>query len=237
MSRSEAPQIDRITACTIQQLLINNYYYHEENNHKSFGEFGTFIQKDEKKIIITDKDISFVKDYIDFNHQKNLEQDTEQEKIEKHIEFKKVYITNRNIDKGNIAHYYLSFIFYGTNDEKKLAKKRTISYYGNLVSTTEIEKLITKVNKFIVEQEYLFSKKKWTNIFTEHTIYSSIGAELRLDRMMVDEHNKEIYIVDYKTGEIYTQNQIDQYIEAIKSKGIVKKNNYKVDGDFFIVEI
>ncbi|MCK4654917.1 MAG: PD-(D/E)XK nuclease family protein, partial [Candidatus Cloacimonetes bacterium] len=63
------------------------------------------------------------------------------------------------------------------------------------------------------------------------------GKEFRIDRMMVNTKNKEILIIDYKTGAHYEEEQLDKYEEIIEKLAVVKKDKYSVKTKFVEVRI
>ena len=83
----------------------------------------------------------------------------------------------------------------------------------------------------------IFSSQKWDKVFTEYSIFSPDGQEFRLDRMMVNEQTKEVKIIDYKTGEIYDESQVENYINILKNLAFVQSGGYNVSGDFADVNL
>lgn len=221
----------------ICQLLAKKNILKEIDANQAYGKIGQLIPKQEITEFSQAKNFSFIKEYFDVDRSLYLVEDNQKLEREKQVDFKKMYIEDKSIEKGNIAHYYLSFIKYNTDEERKFAAARTISFYGGLLPELEIKNLIKKVDEFIEQKSELFSEKKWNKIFTEYTIFNPEGQEYRLDRLMIDEQNKEILIIDYKTGEIYDEKQVENYKEAVKSLNVVKENGYQVNGRFEEIEI
>ena len=146
-------------------------------------------------------------------------------------------MTDRHIEKGNIVHYYLSFIKFNTEQERYFARSKTIGNYGGLMPVEKIESLILNVNEFMAQNPELFSSKKWDTVFTEYTIFSPEGQEFRIDRIMVNERSKEVKIIDYKTGEIYDEKQIKNYVNILKQLEFVQREDYSVSGDFVEIDL
>lgn len=117
----------------------------------------------------------------------------------------------RNV--GNIVHYFLENISYGDEEEIEKSKKKTFSKYGALLGEEKIEKEILtdeKIKNIFENNREIFSRK-WDIIYNEYSIYSEKDSKLyRIDRLMIDNENKEIFIVDYKTG-TYEEEQIETY--------------------------
>ncbi len=135
----------------------------------------------------------------------------------------------RNI--GNIVHYFLENIKYGEKEEIELALKKTFSKYGALFGEKKLKEEILseeKINKIFKNNPDIFSKK-WDIIYNEYSIYSEQEKKLyRIDRLMIDNKTKEIYIVDYKTG-TYEEEQLKNYKELVEFElSRIKEKNYTV---------
>lgn len=121
------------------------------------------------------------------------------------ISFKEVYLDNRQALWGDIAHYYLSFIKRDLPDEHNMATRQSISRYGSLVPKAKLEELFISIRTALMEHSYLFSPD-FDKIYCE----LEIGSH-RIDRLMIDSKAMLVVIVDYKTGYIYEQDQLDIY--------------------------
>ena len=135
----------------------------------------------------------------------------------------------RNI--GNIVHYFLENIKYGEKEEIELALKKTFSKYGALFGEKKLREDILseeKIEKIFKNNPDIFSKK-WDIIYNEYSIYSEQEKKLyRIDRLMIDNKTKEIYIVDYKTG-TYEEEQLKNYKELVEFElSRIKEKNYTV---------
>jgi len=208
-----------------------------ENTYKSTGTIGNLGKVPDKQQPDLSKDYSFLKKYINFDKSKYLKIDSKQLKRDEYINFSSVYLKDHDIDKGNIIHYFLSFIKYGSAEEIEFAKKKTTGYYGNLIPEITILDLLTQVTEYLKKNLTGLFSDKWNRILTEYTLFGPTGKEYRLDRLMIDQKNKEIQIIDYKTGEYYEQEQINEYINAVKFLPIVQKENYKVIGKFIEIPL
>ena len=151
--------------------------------------------------------------------------------------YKKSILDDRNILKGIIAHYYLSFIFEDTNDNRQKALNRTIADFGGLYSKNKIIEISKKIKAFLKKENEYFQYKNWDRIFNEHIIFDADGKEYRIDRLLVNTKKKEIMILDFKTGEDFDEKQIAEYKRIIEELPIVKRENYKVDAKFLYIEI
>lgn len=136
----------------------------------------------------------------------------------------------RNV--GNIVHYFLENISYGDEEEIEKSKKKTFSKYGALLGQEKIEKEILtdeKIKNIFENNKEIFSRK-WDIIYNEYSIYSEKDSKLyRIDRLMIDNENKEIFIVDYKTG-TYEEEQIETYKNLVYNSlmKIGAEKNYSI---------
>lgn len=139
----------------------------------------------------------------------------------------KLYINGIQLEKdktiGLAIHYYLEHIEYGTEDELKYANKVVKNRYGNILGPNKIKEVIKKTENFIKNNNYYFSEK-W-NIFNEYELEDKEN-KYRIDRLLIDEKDKTILIIDYKTGNKKERKQLDNYKKIIKNK--LNENNMSV---------
>ncbi len=141
---------------------------------------------------------------------------------------------HRHTDRGNVVHYYLSWIIHATLSELEHARQRTLVHYGNLLDGQDIAQLLDHTDDMIKSHEWLF-EDRWNPVFTEYTLFyrpKSIAnfpgeKEIRIDRLMIDHSAKIIQIVDFKTGD-YEEEQLDAYKEAIEQLSFVQEKQYIV---------
>jgi ATP-dependent exoDNAse (exonuclease V) beta subunit len=150
--------------------------------------------------------------------------------------FRRVYLENKQSLYGDLAHYYLSLIKYGEGREKSYARKRTLAKYGNRIPERAIREAIAKLNLFIDENKTLFDRK-WSLILTEKTVFDKYGREQRIDRMMIDENEKRILLVDYKTGSVNEKDQLARYKRIIEDMPRVQEGNYHIATEYIEVRI
>ncbi len=232
LMNSETIQAEQIILYATYHFFKQKNLLHHENNFKSSGTIGHPGKTQQKTLHSSAKDYSFLNKYIDFDNSKYLKLDEDRLKRDEYINFSSVYLKDRDIDKGNIIHYFLSFIKYGSKEEIVFASQKTIGYFGNLIPENTIQELLKQVTEYLKNNLTGYFSDKWDRVFTEYTLFSPAGKELRLDRLMIDQNNKEIIIIDYKTGEYYEQEQMYEYLDAVNSLPIVKKGDYKVIGNF-----
>ena len=117
--------------------------------------------------------------------------------------------------EGLAAHYYLEHIRYNRPQEREYAQRMVLSRYGNILGPERMEKLFNRLDGFIEKHPLLFSEK-W-EVFTEYGIFEGENF-YRLDRLLVDREKKEIFIIDYKTGEEGKADQLDKYCQLIAAR-------------------
>lgn len=203
---------------------------------REHGERGQISAAAEVPESTPEDDVSFLHDYVNSDRKHMLEMDKERLEMESHVDLKTVFLEQKAIEIGNVVHYYLSFIKRGTPQEREFARAKTRSFYGTLLSPATIDSILPQVDEFIQNHPALFSPN-WTHIYTEYTLFDEQGREQRIDRLMVDEPNKRIDIVDYKTGHVFEPEQVDLYIKTIQSLGIVREHGYTVQGRFLEITI
>ena len=115
--------------------------------------------------------------------------------------------------RGDIIHQVLSQIYHLNHFDKKLA----IAYDEGLINKKDLE-IISSLKKNKEVTKFFNHKNK---SFNEIEILSDDGNTYRLDRVV--ETEKEIYVLDYKTGKIVDYehkkylNKLDLYISLLKN--------------------
>ena len=210
-----------------ESLFKNLFESYRREDYYQIGEIKKYDYPEKEKTI--NQEIDFK---IDFE---SLEKS--QEKLKENIEkikndaykYSLELEEKRNI--GNIVHYFLENIKYGEKEEIELALKKTFSKYGALFGEKKLREEILseeKIEKIFKNNPDIFSKK-WDIIYNEYSIYSEQEKKLyRIDRLMIDNKTKEIYIVDYKTG-TYEEEQLKNYKELVEFElSRIKEKNYAV---------
>ena len=131
--------------------------------------------------------------------------------------------------KGLAMHYYFEHILNNLENDKILAKSALYSRYGNMLGKNIVENLIERLDKFISENEEIYSSKY--KVYTEFEILNSDGKKSIVDRINIDEENKKIYIFDYKTGDNPEKNKEYQKLLEKRLGG-----EYEVFSKLLIVE-
>ena len=210
-----------------ESLFKNLFESYRREDYYQIGEIKKYNSPEKEKTISQEIDFK-----IDFE---SLEKS--QEKLNENIEkikndaykYSLELEEKRNI--GNIVHYFLENIKYGEKEEIELALKKTFSKYGALFGERKLKDEILseeKIEKIFKNNPDIFSKK-WDIIYNEYSIYSEQEKKLyRIDRLMIDNKTKEIYIVDYKTG-TYEEEQLKNYKELVEFElSRIKEKNYIV---------
>lgn len=146
---------------------------------------------------------------------------------------KQIYLEDRHQLYGNVAHEYLTYIKYGEEVEHKFARNMVLKQYGSLLPQQELKMIMEACITFIADNPEIFATK-WDKIFNEKTVFSD-SKEYRIDRIMVSSADKEVMIIDYKTGGIEDEEQITDYLEILKELPFVKQHNYRVKGEYVTV--
>ncbi|MBN2010008.1 UvrD-helicase domain-containing protein [candidate division KSB1 bacterium] len=232
--------VDRLLALSLQQLMHERHVYHEQSAHEAFGNFGVFAAApsatpDTERVEVSDR-ILTISPYIAFDNTQFIQQQELPDWEKSEATPKTMYLQNRRVDRGNVAHFYLSFIYYGEAPEKAIAAQQTLSKYGGLFPIDKLHGLFRQLDTFIDLRPDIFNRALWPTVFTERTVFYN-NQTFRLDRMMVNHEASQVFIVDYKTGVITEVDQIDVYIEAVLQLPYVQKKGYIVAGEYVAVEL
>ncbi|MDZ7724800.1 MAG: 3'-5' exonuclease [candidate division KSB1 bacterium] len=172
---------------------------------------------------------------LDMNHADYRVPDQELRQRIRHVDLKTAFVDHRSAEKGNIIHYYLSFIRQDTDSQRRYAREKTSEYYGSLVPLKELNDQLNRTERFVGAHPRLFQDFD-SRVFTECTLYAPDGAELRIDRLMVNTEKKIIRIIDFKTGAVSEVDQLDRYKAAVAALPQVKQNNYRIETEYVMIE-
>jgi ATP-dependent exoDNAse (exonuclease V) beta subunit len=145
---------------------------------------------------------------------------------------KKEIIANRSIQIGNVVHEYLSHIEFDSIEARQTALKRTVTKFGTIFPKKMIQSIISGTETFIDKNSELFNNSIWDKAYNEFTLFEENGREYRVDRLLISETNRQILIIDYKTGHSYEQEQLDRYRQIIEELPIVKDQGFSVSAEF-----
>ena len=115
--------------------------------------------------------------------------------------------------EGLALHYYLEFVRYNQEEERRYAEQMVLARYGNILGPGRTRELITRVNLFLQERQEYFAGD-WL-VFNEYELEWN-GELYRIDHLRVNKEKKEILILDYKSGITREQAQLDRYKEIIE---------------------
>jgi ATP-dependent exoDNAse (exonuclease V) beta subunit len=132
------------------------------------------------------------------------------------MNWKTSYLTDRSNLKGNIAHYYLSLLKYATREEMEQAKTLTLRRFGNLMTGKDLQELIARLEAILPSIKDIFNEK-YDLVLNEYPVFHG-GREYRMDRLMIDTKARTYRIIDYKTGGVYDELQLQRYNAILKEK-------------------
>jgi len=144
-------------------------------------------------------------------------------------DWKAVYLDKRQHLYGDLVHYYLSFIRQDTSSEHRFAALQCINRYGSLLPIETLNSVFEDTRSELHKHSYLFDPD-YDKVFTELPI-----GKLRIDRVMVNSGSKEALVIDFKTGGIYEEEQLENYVDALKRTPAFK--DYRFSSKYVNLEI
>ena len=176
-------------------------------NYNSIYDYkiGDIIEKEnENSQYVTYEYESKILDYIDNTEFSKLDMKRYNGNIKLSDEFKRKV--------GLAIHYYFEHIKNNLEVEKVQAKSALLMKYGNLLGIKKIEEIMVRVDKFIEKNREIYDYKY--KVYTEFEIINNQLEKRIIDRINIDENNKQIIIYDYKTGE--DPNSKEKYIKQLE---------------------
>lgn len=134
---------------------------------------------------------------------------------------------------GLLIHYFLENIKYGEEQEIIYAIKLCEKKYGTYFGKEKLKKIFSKsnINNILNKSTEIFSKN-WNYIYSEYELFDTEAKKAyRIDRLMIDTNNKQILIVDYKTG-TFNQEQLENYKRLLKNNFLLELENYDIKTQF-----
>ena len=126
------------------------------------------------------------------------------------------------IEYGNVVHEVLSFL--KTKNDVDLAITKAIE--SGLITFNQKEVVLKTIQKIVNHTELSICFEEGNEVLNEQTIIQKQGKTIKPDRMVLTK-NKEVYLLDYKTGTHNSkyQLQLENYQNAIELMGykVVKK--------------
>ncbi len=131
-------------------------------------------------------------------------------------DWKQSYLERRDNLKGNIAHYWLAQIKHAEREELEQARALARRQFGNLMRATELDALIDTLERQLPSLKDIFDPR-YDLVFTEYRVFDN-GREYRLDRLLINTKEKLYRIIDYKTGEVHDDQQLERYNRIVRQK-------------------
>lgn len=128
----------------------------------------------------------------------------------KKLDFKAVYLERRHALYGDLAHLYISFIIRDEELEHQRAKRECIQRFGSILPQSRITRFVDDLQQELRNHSYLFDPE-YDHVFTEFAV-----RKYRIDRLMMNTRAKKALIVDFKTGGIHEQDQLEVYKLALE---------------------
>jgi superfamily I DNA/RNA helicase len=126
------------------------------------------------------------------------------------------------IEYGNIIHEILSFVKTATDIDLAILK----AIENGLITSNQKEVVLKSIQEIVTNKELEIYFSPGNEILNEQAIIQKEGRTIKPDRMVLTK-NKEVYLLDYKTG---THNQkyqlqLENYQNAIEKMGlkVIKK--------------
>ncbi|MDI5896559.1 UvrD-helicase domain-containing protein [Flavobacterium yafengii] len=126
------------------------------------------------------------------------------------------------IEYGNVIHEILSFV--KTKNDVDLAITKSIE--NGLITFTQKEIVFNTIQEIVNHSELEICFAEGNEVLNEQTIIQKEGKTIKPDRMVLTK-NKEVLLLDYKTGthNVKYQQQLENYQTAIELMGykVIKK--------------
>lgn len=132
-------------------------------------------------------------------------------------------------NEGLAIHYYLEHIKYDTPQKREYARSMVLAKYGNLLGPERIEEAFVKVEDLLDRHQDYFSDR-W-DVYTEYELVSG-DKQYRIDRLIVDDEQQEVVIIDYKSGKTQEEEQLDRYAEIVEAR---LEDEYEIRTEFLEV--
>jgi ATP-dependent exoDNAse (exonuclease V) beta subunit len=121
------------------------------------------------------------------------------------------------IEYGNLIHEILSFV--KTASDIDLAIQKVIE--NGLITSNQKEIVLKSIQEIVHNKELESYFSQGNEILNEQAIIQKEGKTIKPDRMVLTK-NKEVYLLDYKTGNHNQkyQLQLENYQKAIEKMGL-----------------
>lgn len=140
------------------------------------------------------------------------------------------------IEYGNVIHEILSFV--KTKEDVDLAITKAIE--NGLITLNQEELVCQTIQEIVSHPELSICFAEGNEVLNEQTIIQKEGKTVKPDRMVLTK-NKEVLLLDYKTGthNVKYQQQLENYQDAIEKMGykVVKKALVYIGKEIDIVNL
>jgi ATP-dependent exoDNAse (exonuclease V) beta subunit len=140
------------------------------------------------------------------------------------------------IEYGNVIHEILSFV--KTKNDIDLAITKAIE--SGIINVNQKELVLKTINEIVNNSELSDFFEEGNEVFNEQTIIQKEGQTIKPDRMVLLK-NKDVYLLDYKTGTHNPQHQLqlENYQKAIELMGynVVKNSLIYIGSEVKIVNL
>lgn len=225
MNLSNKGEIPKNNMCTFFINYLVNKGDFDEN--KLEYEFGNPLKLSvEKKHIDTSKTIPLVSEIL---NPKNI-------KIAQREALMWGTLQQEAIEYGNVIHEILSFV--KTKEDVDLAITKAIE--NGLITLNQKELVCKTIQEIVSHPELSICFAEGNEVLNEQTIIQKEGKTVKPDRMVLTK-NKEVLLLDYKTGthNVKYQQQLENYQDAIEKMGykVVKKALVYIGKEIDIVNL
>jgi ATP-dependent exoDNAse (exonuclease V) beta subunit len=140
------------------------------------------------------------------------------------------------IEYGNVIHEILSFV--KTKKDIDLAIAKSIEMA--LITFSQKETVCKTIEEIVGHLELASYFAEGNEILNEQTIIQKEGKTVKPDRMVLTK-NKEVFLLDYKTGthNVKYQQQLENYQAAIEKMGykVVKKTLVYIGKEIVVIDL
>jgi ATP-dependent exoDNAse (exonuclease V) beta subunit len=125
------------------------------------------------------------------------------------------------IEYGNVVHEILAFV--KTKDDIDLAITKAVE--SGLITINQKEVVYKTIQEIVNHYELSIYFQAGNEVLNEQTIIQKVGKTIKPDRMVLFQ-NKEVYLLDYKTGthDAKYLKQLENYQNAIELMGYVVRS-------------
>jgi ATP-dependent exoDNAse (exonuclease V) beta subunit len=140
------------------------------------------------------------------------------------------------IEYGNVVHEILSFV--KTKSDVELAITKAIE--NGLIKVSQKEIVFKTIQEIVNHPELSICFEEGNEVLNEQTIIQKEGKTIKPDRMVLTK-NKEVYLLDYKTGTHNSkyQLQLENYQKAIELMDykVVKKSLIYIGEEINVIDL